>query len=82
MQAEYDTVDLDQCASLPDTDDLIEFCRRHGLSDAYIALVSEIRELVEAGLLTVSPDNAGELRVRLTARGQEIMQAAQDPVAL
>ena len=82
MQAQYDTVDVNHCSPLPDTDDLIEFCRRHGLSDAYIALVSEIRELVEAGLLTVSPDEAGELRVRLTARGQDMMQAAQGPVAL
>lgn len=82
MQAQYDTVDMNEFSPLSDTDDLIEFCRRHGLGDAYIALVSEIRELVEAGLLTVSPDEAGELRARLTARGREMMHAAQGPVAL
>ncbi len=41
----------------------------HGLDAAQAALLWEVLELERTGLLVVSPDNEGELRVRITALG-------------
>lgn len=66
---QIDTIELPQSGSTLEAGDPVQSCLVHGLDAAYAALLREILELEAAGLVTISPDNDGELRVRLTALG-------------
>ncbi len=66
---QIETIEKPTSASALQASDLMELCRVHGLDAGYLPLLREILELEDAGLLTLSPDPEGELRVRITALG-------------